>query len=126
MNLSVAETINALRLCASGGCDRCQLNWSQCDELMPHAAELISKLDVQLTVRKMKDIPMPCTHKASLPGDYTCPMCNNVISERERWGNSTIYVVPNYCPFCGQRVCKEEEPIERKSFCIDPNARFEL
>lgn len=109
MDLSISETIEVLSNCATGRCDQCKLSWSQCDELIPYVAKLLSKLDIQLMARKAWDAPTPCTHEASLPGDYTCPICKNVVSQREHWGESIIYVVPKYCHFCGQRICKEED-----------------
>lgn len=90
------------------------------------AAGAIEELTTENLVLRMRDIPMVCTHQASLAEACTCPSCNNVVSSKEQWGDSVIDVVPKYCPYCGQRIIKEEETIEHKSFCIDPDERFEL
>lgn len=85
--------------------DKC----APCLELQKRAVERLDTLLMQNQILRSRDMPIPCTHEASLPRDYTCPICKNVVSTRERWGESIIYVVPKYCHFCGQRVCKEED-----------------
>lgn len=98
MNLTLSETIEALRTCEKFDGD-----------LMKHAADLILRMRVQIGTLNAKLTPMACTHEESKVEDYTCPICKNVVSTREKWGESIFFIVPKYCKFCGQRICKEEE-----------------
>ena len=102
------DLIKKLRICGQRNCSECTLDPVDCFELSFMAADAIERLELRNIVISSRDTPMPCTHEESRVEDYTCPMCKNVVSERERWGDSILYIVPKYCKFCGQRICKEE------------------
>lgn len=56
-----------------------------------------------------KETPQCVTHESSIYTDFTCPRCKNVVSKREKWGDTNVRIRYKYCPFCGQHLKGENE-----------------
>lgn len=56
-----------------------------------------------------KETPQCVTHESTIFADCTCPRCKKVVGKREKWGDSNVRIMYQYCPYCGQHLKGEDE-----------------
>lgn len=112
MQKTPEESKKALEMCQHGAdCKHCPYTLLECarNQMEKDVLAYIKKLEAENAKLREKETPKACEHKATLYKDLTCPRCGNVVSQYERWGDTDVCILPEYCQFCGQHIKRPEE-----------------
>lgn len=112
MNLKLEELVKALRCCAEGECDGCQMyaDKQRCQErTLDSAAEQIERdqKEIEALREELENLKKPLDveifdEEGREYIDYVCPKCKETITQARKDARTVILAVRKYHEDCGQ------------------------